>query len=766
MLQSNGPRSEKASPFSDSEGGVNEIIAFATGLLRRQYRVIVAAFVVALALAVGYLGVTPPTFTAQTQVLLKNPKAAFVKQESPLAESAFDVPEIETHLQLVKSTAVAIAVIRQLKLADDPDFEGPTGLGDMIGRLSSRSAPTDEAERDRINEDPPEGLIDAFLFRLQARRLGMSNIIEIAYSSRSPERAAEVVNAAAAAYIKEQMNTKFEASRSATAWLQDRLRDLGDQARREEQAVDAYRMRNNIVSSGGKPIDEQQLADFNARIVAARAQASDALARLNRYEALLRADTPANPSAELIGATVSDALASPVINTLRVELLELQRRDSEWTNRYGENHQAVKDLRARMRELRNSIRDEARRLAETSRNDYEIAVKRQQEMEKLYKAALASSRSATSAEVALRELESRAKSYRAVYETFQQRYMGAVQQETFPITEARVIYPALPPDSKSKPKSKIVLALGALGGLALGLGLGLLRDLRDSVFRTPGQIEAALHLPCFSVVPLMDAPRPGGDARVEANPPERALANVQTIDSTVVGMPLSRFAETIRSAKIGIDLNPTKTPNRVIGVTSALPNEGKTTIAASLARLIAHGGRSVVLVDCDLRHPSLSAQLTPEARCGLIEVIYGQRFEDALWRDPRTPFAVLPMVRRRPLFHSTELLASEATAKLFQRLRDSFDYVIVDLPPLAPVVDARATASFIDCHLLVVEWGRTKIEVVRRALHEAPNIYDNMVGAVLNKTDVKRMSHYDRVCADYYDERYFARYTTADDRGS
>lgn len=767
MLQSNMPHMERAqSPFSPAHngGGVDEMISMALSLLRRQYLVVAVTAALSIALAFVYLRVTPPTFVAEAQILLKNPKSPSVRQDSPLSESYFDAAEIETHLQLVRSSAVAIAVIRQLNLSEDVDFGASSGLFDRLGAFirgrSPEASPT-------VREEPPEGLIDAFLSRLQAQRVGMSNIIEISYGSRSPEHAAEVINAVASAYIKEQMNAKFEASRSATAWLQQRLQDLGDQAHAEEQAVEAYKTSHNIASSGGKPVDDQQLTELNTRIVAARTQTSEALARLNRYEALLRADGSTAPSDEMSGAPVSDALNSPIVNALRTEYLQMQRRDNEWSVRYGESHQAVRDLRARMQEIRGSIRDEVRRLAATSRSDYEIAKKRQQEIEKLYGEAVKATRTTNSAEVALRDMESRARSYRTLYETFQQRYMGAVQQESFPITEARVIYPALPPDSQTKPKKTLILALGALGGLALGLGVALLRDLRDRVFRTPAQIESLLHLPCFSVVPRMEAParrRQGPHEDPAQDRDERALANVHTIDSTVVGMPLSRFAETIRSAKIGIDLNPNKTPNRVIGVTSALPDEGKSTIAASLARLIAHSGRSVILVDCDLRHPSLSTQLAPDASFGLIEVIYGARaLEEAIWRDPQTNFSVLPTVRRRPLFHSSEMLASEATRKLFDRLRDAFDYVIVDLPPLAPLVDARAAASFIDCHLFVVEWGRTKIDVVKRALHEAPNVYENIVGAVLNKTDLKRMADYDRICHDYYDEKYLSRYASAGD---
>ncbi len=768
MLDNNMPQMEQTrSPFASApeEGGIGEMVGFALGLLRRQYVVIFVVAALVMSLALAYLHFAPPTYTARTQILLNNPKAQFVRQESPLAEPAFDLTEIQTQIQILKSSAIAIAVIKKLNLAADPDFNhSRLSLASIWRKIRGQFSPSPVKARGHRSDQPPQGLIGAFEGRLEARRASFSNIIEISYSSGSAARAAQVVNAVADAYTDDQLNSKLEANRRATAWLQDRLLKLMQQARRAEHAVDEYKTKHHIVSSGGKPVDEQQIAEFNSRLVAARAQAADALARLNRYEAIAHGDSKSRSSIEAIGATGSDALNSPIINSLRSKYLELQRRESEWAARFGKNHAAVVELRTRMRNLRDSIREEVRRLAETSRSDYEVAERRQQEIEKQLNEVESASHVTDSAEIPLRDLESQAKTYQKLYETFRQRYLSAIQQESFPIMEARVIYPALPPDSKSKPKARLILAFGAFGGLALGFALGLLRDIMDRVFRTPAQVETALQLPCLSVVPRIRAPKAAKSDRVKAQQPgadtgQRAVTNRNSIDSAVVGMPTSRFAETIRSTKMGIDLHPTKTANQVIGITSALPDEGKTTIAASLTRLIAHGGRRAIIVDCDLRNPSLSASLAPNAAVGIVEVVYGDKpLEDAIWRDSKTGFDLLPVVRGRPLFHTSEMLASDRTRKLFDRLRAEYDYVIVDLPPLSPLVDARATASFTDCFVLVIEWGRTKIDVVQHALHSAPNIYENTVGAVLNKTDIKRMGHYDSHRRDYYNDSYFARY--------
>ena len=288
-----------------------------------------------------------------------------------------------------------------------------------------------------------DAVIAAFQDRLSANRVGMSSILEISFNSSNAERAAEIANAVAKAYIAEQLNAKFEANRSATSWLQDRLRDLGDQALNAERAVSQYKSQNNIVSPDGKSIDEQHVTELNNRLMAARAQLTEASARLNQYEAILRTN-PANLSSMgTLDAVGSDVTSNSIINGLRQQYLELTRRENEYSARFGPNHQAVLTLRNRMRELRSSIFEEVRRLAENSRTDLEVAKQRQQQIEKQLAEAVVQSRTTNSAELTIKELENRAKGLRSLSDMFQQRYIGSKQQETFPISETRVIQPAV-----------------------------------------------------------------------------------------------------------------------------------------------------------------------------------------------------------------------------------------------------------------------------------------------------------------------------------
>jgi polysaccharide biosynthesis transport protein len=771
MLQTNMLQNDRTRALLDSvmpreqaeEGGLGEVVNFALGFLRRQYSVIIFVAALALAASAIYLRITPPTYTAQVKVLLgnSNPKAQFLQQQSVLAERPMDVVQMESQIQILTSKGIATSVINQLKLADDPDFkDSGRSLRSIWQAIRGWLGSTLPAHQIGPQDGPTDALVAAFDKRLSVVRLGFSTVIEISFTSSNAERAAEITNAIASAYVTDQLNAKFDANRTATAWLQDRLRELGQQALTAERAVNVFKSQNNIVAADGKLMDEQQVTDLNSRLVAVRAQTSEMLARLDRLETILASNSVDSAAIGSLDASGSDALSNPIINNLRQQYLENARREIEYSARLGKDHLAVVNLRTQMRGIRGSILDEVRRLAESSRSDYEVAKQRQQEMEKQLARAVSQSRTTNSAEVTMRELETSAKGYRSLYESFLQRYMGSVQQESFPISEARVISPAAPPQSKSKPSTGLVLALGLFGGIALGAAFGFLRDIMDRAFRTSAQIEAALQLPCLSIVPLLkntEQKRPAVRADKELGP--RMISRGSGMYWAATAMPLSRFAESIRSIKLAIDLNPTKTSNKIVGLTSALPNEGKSTIAASLAQLIAHSGKRVIIVDCDLRNPSLSANLAPNANVGIIDVLSGARsLEETIWRDPNTNLAFLPAAKRAPLFHTSEILSAEQTRKLFDKLRATYDYVIVDLPPLAPIVDVRATTPLIDCFILVVEWGRTRTDVVQHALHTAPNVHEALIGTVLNKTDMRAMRSYDNYHYDYYNNEHYIRY--------
>jgi succinoglycan biosynthesis transport protein ExoP len=293
------------------------------------------------------------------------------------------------------------------------------------------------------------------------------------------------------------------------------------------------------------------------------------------------------------------------------------------------------------------------------------------------------------------------------------------------------------------------------GGLMLGFVFAFFREFFDHVFRTGSQVENLLKRNCLAVLPIiqpeqtkaqiLSGHRLPGEQRFQHVIPRTEEPLRYVIDS-----PLSRFAEAVSALKVAADLNGIVQKNKTIGITSSLPNEGKSTVASNFAQLIAHAGSRVLLIDLDLKKPSLSQTLAPDSR-GLIDLLSERAsFKEVVWVDRSTKLHFLPAGVTSKLLHTNEILASAALKKLLDSLRAYYDYVILDLAPLVPVVDVQATTNVIDTYVYVVEWGRTKIDVVERSLSRAPCVYDRILGVVLNKADVKRLGRYEGHHANYY----------------
>ena len=779
MLQTQRSSPVPDMPVPATEGPVTEdaglanTASLAIGIVRRQYVIIVLATLVAASIGATYLWTTPATYVAKAQIIIDRGKSAFLQQQAFFSDIPMDAAQIESQIQILASDRIAELAVKSLHLTEDLEFVGAGGglvhsIKQRIAQsLSSLRLDVFKPQPARADSDLVRQVAAGLLSNLQVSRLGMSFIIEVNYRSHSPERAAQIANAIAEAYIVDQMNAKYEMQRRSSDWLKNRVNELRQQATASEDAVNAYKTENNIVAAGGTLIKEQEVAELNRQLVIAREKTSESLARLNRIEAALaRADPGAHVdggrSDPSVDGTVSDVFNNPIVTKLRQQYLELVNREAELSARYGKDHAAVVNLRNQIRDIKNSILNELKRLAESFKSDYLISKQRQDAVEKDLARSVSQSQETSKAQAALRELQSGAQTTRSLYELFLQRYMESLQQQTYVTSETRVVTPATAPAQKSSPKAAVVLALSLLGGLGSGVALGFLRDTMERVFRTAEQTEAVLGVPCVALVPLVKkAPKssqPPATRTAVVNGP-RTICRDASVFWTIADSPLSSFAEAIRSVKLTADLQGASGLSTVIGLTSSVPSEGKSTIAASLGLLIGQVGCRVIVVDCDLRNPTLTRALTPGVTAGLVEVLSGNKsVEEVSWRCPLTNMTFLPATEKSRLLHTSEILGSAAMKKLFEQLRLSYDYIVVDLPPLAPVIDVRAAGHLVDLHFLVVEWGRTKIDVVQHALSRTRLVYENLAGAILNKTNMDQIGRYDMRRREYYDNKHYARY--------
>ncbi|TQF35679.1 exopolysaccharide biosynthesis protein [Bradyrhizobium sp. UNPF46] len=742
MLQVNKPTSEINRDFAEADGSPSQTLTSYLDIVRRQFPTIVAIVSACVILALLYLFTAAPQFTSTASMVIDTRKVQLFQQQSVLGDIAIDSATVETQVEILKSENISLAVIRDLHLIDDPEFVGSGGgvVGTIIGAATSLFSSRPVSSEFELTRKA----LGLFEKNRTIKRLGLTYVMEIGFTSKDPQKAARIANAIADAYIVDQLEAKYQATRRASVWLQDRIKELRTQASAAQKAVVDFKTANNIIATGKGLINEQQLAEVNSQLIMAHAATAEAKARLDRLNDIFKQEIP--------DASVADALKNDTIVKLRGQYVDLASKESIWSMKYGSDHLAAVNLRRQMAEIKKNILDELKRIQESYKSDYDIAVTREEAIKSSLNNVVSESQLTNQAQVQLRELESNAQSYQAMYDNFLQRYMESVQQQSFPITEARVISAATTPLAKSYPKTPFLLGVAFIGGLILSLGVAIARELTDRVFRTTGQVEEVLGTNCIAILPKINA---AGSTRFTKQK-EDAQPNLLRY---VVDQPLSRFAEAVRSLKVALDLNSVVREHRVLAVTSTLPNEGKSTLSTNLAQLMAHSGHKVILVDADLRNPSLSRALRPDASIGLVDLIAQKaQLQDVISVDPQTGLAVLPAGSTSKLLHTNEVLASQAMQAVVTLLRSQYEYVVLDMPPMAPVVDVRVTSTLVDTYVFVVEWGKTKTDVVRHNLRNAPAIQDKLLGVVLNKADTKLLARYESYHGRYYYQKYYARY--------
>ena len=734
----------------------------ALAIIRRRWKVVAACAVLGLMLGAAYILVAVPRYTATANLLIDQSNSKLVDQLSAVGGVLSDDASVLSQVEILRSEKVLLAVIDRMKLTQDRAFNSTGGsilgwLRSSIGSFFStlRWFASSELQDDRVGHDASRRrALETLLSNLTVRRVDRSYVLLIAYSSVSPELATRIVDAIAEEYLNDQLDSKYDATRRASEWLQRRIDELRVRSVETDLAVQRFRAQNGLLAADGKLISDQQLTELNSQLITARVDTAKANARYGRIKEIID-----NRS---IDAIVTDVLDSSVINQLRSKYLDASRREADLSSRLGASHIQAVRLRSEMQEYRRLMFEELGRIAESYQSEVEVAKAREDTLEASVRSATGVSTAANETQVQLRELERESDTYRNLYQSFMQRYQEAVQQQSFPITEARIIARASASDRPTSPKKGLSLVVAILLGAGIGAGIGAYREFRDRFFRTGDQIRDTLNLEFLGHALALpnEATRQVTLAAAEADP--RTVAKRSKATDYAIDHPMSSFAETLRSIKIAVDLTLKDKKSKVIGVTSVLPGEGKSTISMNLAELIASQGAQTVVVDCDLRNPGLTRTNARHGKSGLIEVLLSEvSFDQATMWSPRTQLALLPAVIGRKIPHTAEMMASQAFRKLLDELRERFDYVILDLPPILPVVDVRAIVPQVDGIVLVVEWGKTSRSVVRSCIETSPALASKCVGVVLNKVNEDRLKLYRGFgTTEYYASRYASYYNS------
>src|SRR5467141_1167211 len=709
--------------------------------LGREWRLI--ALITGLSIIVGatYVAISPYKYTAQADMIIDTKRVTWTQTEMASENRTVEDASVESEIETTKSEKVAEAVIRRLHLTEDPEFVG-AGSG-LRRRIFSLFKLGSGPEQEPSNDELMRRVVGSVKDNLRVTRLGRSYIEQIAYTSLDRDKAAKIANAFADAYIEDQLQAKFEATRRASEWLEQRIGELRQQASDAYKAVQDFKSENSIIIGvDGKLASEVELDQLGIALAKARADTSQARAKLDRISRVLEQRSDKESTFNIPDPIVTDALSNPVITKLRQQFLDDQNKESEWSARYGSDHTAARNLRAEMAALQRAIWDEISRIAESYKSELQIAKSQEESIDKRMIEVFQKSGSTRQSQVRLRELETAANTYRGIYETFLSRFTQSVQQQSFPSTEARVVTLASSPRGPSSPKISLTLALAALCGLGLGIMSALAREQMNRQIHTRAQLEKLLGISCLAVLPAFAQKRPVL-RKLQATRDSGAFRQISEV------APFSATAEALRYIKVAIDLHPTG--GKVIGIVSALPGEGKTTVATGFAAFVAKSGARTLLIDADLRNPSMTRALGYINAPGLVNMVADKSdFDDLVITDSKFKFDFLPSSTRMKPSNSSDILNSPSMKDMLRAAKGNYDYVLVDLPPILPVVDVKAVAHLFDAFVLVVEWGSTSIDEIVKAVGASPILSERLLGGVLNKADEAVMRRFE----GYSDRRY------------
>ncbi|MBZ9669557.1 polysaccharide biosynthesis tyrosine autokinase [Mesorhizobium sp. B3-2-1] len=747
------------------------------GMAARQAKVVGVCAIIGLFLGLLYLQTTPPKYQSVASVLIDEGLNKIVDDISAASTTMQTDSAILSQIEILTSTRLAAVVVDKLKLDQNDAFMNPPqsalaqGVGLVRGLIQYvRPSPVMPGVGDISKLDPAtrDALIatsrrDYAILKLQneirADRVGRSYVIALGYQATDPGLAKAITKAYADAYLADQLDASFDATERAAVWLQGRLTELRESSRQASLAVEKFRAEHGLsANSDGQLMSDKQLADLNAQLIVAQADTARASARYQQYKSIVDSGSD---NAFKDAAISSDQPSSSVIAALKTRYLAVAKRQQDVEANFGAQHPQAVALAKEKADISAQIFGELKQLTESYRNEYEVALARETALRANVAAAQGKSSIDNQSQVKLRELDQKATALTTLYQTFLGRYEEAAQQQSFPVGKIRIISDASTPLAASSPRTMVVLGLSLVLGVLMGAGFGGLNEFNERFFRTGEEVRDRVGLKFLGYLPTI-----GGKPTKEDKPGEPDLKVARTPAAierrarmrVSVDAPASMFSETLRSAKIAFDVVLEGQASRVIGVISVLPGEGKSTVAANLAGLLAANGARTLLIDGDLRNPGLSRSLGMEAEQGLMEaVVSGQTWQSVGKIDRQTKLAIIPAVSRGHFSHTSELLSSAGMRRFIENAKETFEYIVVDLPPLGPVVDAKAFAPLVDGFVLVTEWGRTPRAMVRSMLESEPYVANKIVGAVLNKVDLKKLAKYGSIGAS---EKFFDKYST------
>ena len=691
-------------------------------LIKRKYMVIAVVVGIFMAVAIASLRQTP-IYEAIGRIAVNKADSNLIsfKDSTPDTDYVYEQSDLDTEVHILQSDLMALQVIRKLNLDKRPEFGGHSDqkqanlVADPLQTDSSRTS----------------GLLASFHGRLRVTLIPNTRIMEIHFTSTDPQLAASAVNTLAATYVEQNYQTKFESTMAASEWLSKQLIDLQMKVETSQEKLVRYQKEHEILGTDEKTnIITEKLEELNKEMTTAE---SDRMQK----EAVYR-QTQSNDPVAIAAAIVSDP-ASVLLDRLREQQAALRIQIADLSIQFGPSYPKIAQLNNQLKEIDRQFQTETDKAVDHLKGQYLAALQREEMLrsafDKQKQEANKLNESAIEYSILKRDLDSN----RTLYEGLLEKLKEASVTAGLRSNNFRIIDAARVPTYPSEPNIPRNLSFALVLGVISGLGLAFLLENMDNTVRTPEQAQAISGLASLGMIPL-------GSKSGNNGPHGKRLAltaaSKEVVETVTQVRPQSQMAESYRALRTSLLLSNLGAPPKIIMVTSARPQEGKTTTSINTAIVLAQKGVRVLLMDADLRRPSVHKTLGMGPRSGLSNVLTGS----ATVQQTITTSQILPnlfiMPAGTPPPNPAELLASSNMGGLLAELRPQFDHIVIDTPPTLSVTDAVVLSPRADATILVIRSGQTTKQALRRARDILMQVNAHVAGVLLNAVDLTSPDYY------------------------
>ena len=700
-------------------------------LVKRKWTVLTCLVTIFSVVAIASLKMTP-IYEARGSIAINKPDSGLVNfSNSPTFNvDYYDPTEMETEVKILQSDLLALQIVKELGLDRRSEFGGKTAP--LPSSLDLAPDPL-QADSGRTTS-----LLSSFRSNLKVALAPNTHIIEVHYRSPDKDLAANVVNTLMTTYTENNFKSRFDSTMQASDWLSKQLVDLQMKVETSQEKLVHYQKEHEILGIDDKQnITTAKLDELNKELTSAESERMDKES-IYRLVQAGDTDTIASAASVLDSAGVNSQSAGGLLETLRSKEADLKIQAADLNTQFGPAYPKLAQINNQLKEINAQLLAETKKLSGKIKGQYMAALQREDmlhdALEKQKQEANKLNESAIEYSLLKRDLDTNRQLYEGLLEKLKEAGVSAgLRSNNF-----RIVDVARVPTSPIEPNIPRNLSFAFMLGLTSGVGLAFLLEGLDNTVRTTEQAQMISGLPPLGMIPLGSR-----TAREGANAKRLVIASSkEAVELITQVRPQSQMAESYRALRTSLLLSNLGAPPKVIMVTSALPQEGKTTTSINCAVVLAQKGIRVLLIDADLRRPSIHKTLGMGPRSGLSNVLTGSAtLESAITHSPILPnLDVLPAGTPPP--NPAELLASTNMRDVLQELRGQYDHIVVDTPPTLSVTDAVVLSPRADAIVLVIRSGQTTKQALRRSRDILMQVNAKVSGVLLNAVDLSSPDYY------------------------